>query len=572
MIEIKLHSGYFVLKLQDKEDTWILEQLQRKFSYNDVEYKYRYVQKVLTGEEPDLDSKEALLDLAFHSEAKYRNYICWKYNKLLNQEGGYERQEHFNFVDGRPFPPNAMWNGYRSALRFSRRTLETKPLWNGFLRDVLKQFEEWEIDLAESVHIDDLRAFKPAEYINPEPVYSHGDITLRDYQKPVIDKIRKDLQDYEGYGDLFGNILLDLAMAFGKSFTLPMITLNFPKLNVISLHNSSVLLSKQAADWRDMGLDFNLYLSKYKNVEDHLRAKGHDYKPKRGLNGKRVISMVQTLATRIKSGKVSEEDVSHFGIIVLDEIDLLATPDLETVMKIFQAGLVLTASGTPFLSWQGESRFRVLAMGGRERIKVTYEEMRDKGNSLPIRYIVNRYKISTAYALSAKLKDLKYNYMMQGNKGRFPDLIKIIENHPDESICVYAGGMELEEIEQLGEAIRKAGYKISVTHGSDPERSTKLLDYEQGRTKRLLSNRIIGVGWSVSHMKILVLYDPTGQRAKISQVAGRVIRLFEGMEEGLIYDWVDDDSGGLGHFYENSIIRQGVIQKELGTSPEQFNL
>ena len=275
--------------------------------------------------------------------------------------------------------------------------------------------------------------------------------------------------------------------------------------------------------------------------------------------GKRKTGEFMTIATMasvVSQGK-RKEQVFQKGddqLIFVDETHRVGAPTwLAAVMSIdafYRFGLTGTAfrnDGGTMLLW---------AYSGRKFGEISSKQLQEEGflaESIVYFVDVDKPKNLTPSMTYAEA----YRVGVVENIYRNKLIAEIVATHKNRSILVVVERIEQgEKIEQL---LKDLGIDCVYVSGTSKNRKEIKLDFESGKIRVLIATRIYNESADVPIIEVLINGAGGCSGIAVLQRIGRALRLKEGKDKALIYDFYDDFNWRL---REHSLIRMRYIKRE----------
>jgi len=249
------------------------------------------------------------------------------------------------------------------------------------------------------------------------------------------------------------------------------------------------------------------------------------------------IASIQTLARRTQDGE--------FGVIVIDEAHrAIAKSYVTHIFERHPRAIIIGLSATPIRS-DGRplgSHFDELVIGAR------YSELIEAGAivaprvySTPILPDLSEVRTSGG---DYNLEDLEAAV----NKGALiGNLLHEWQKHPRQRTVVFA--VSVRHSLAIVDMFRSAGVAAEHLDGTtpEPEREAILARLESGDTQVVSNVGVLCEGWDMPSCKTLILACPTKSLSKYMQMAGRILRPWEGVTPIVLDHGGNVDRHGLPH-------------------------
>lgn len=392
-----------------------------------------------------------------------------------------------------------LWDGY---IRFFSLAKKTLPI--GFLKDLQENFK---ID-----HIFEER--------NTKIIYDYNfnfKLQPRDYQN---DNVARCLVDKQG--------LVNLAMSSGK-------TLIFVILSMILRKNRVLIITHRKEIYNEILEKFEEYLGKtdigiitsdVTNLTDEIN-----------------IAMVQTLSNRLED-KDFKKWFDGINVIMVDEAHHLLAGNYIRIMKKSRAFMRFGFTGT--IPEDKLERFKVIQFFGDVISKIGSHELIEK--KLTAKPIINVIKCKSIPVTNYR-DSLKHNVVYNFDKS--VKILKLVEKHKDLKILIITDYINHGRI--LSRSLSMLKYKNAFLYSQIENRKNILAKFESGRISIIVSTNILDEGVDIKDIGVLILAFPRKSYRQVLQRIGRGMRIAEGKDTVLVYDFLDENDHYLkGHFHKRT--------------------
>lgn len=352
--------------------------------------------------------------------------------------------------------------------------------------------------------------------------------TIRPYQQAAVDSL------FEYFATNNGNPILALPTAAGKSI----IQAAFIQETLKRWPGEQFLLLSHVKEILQQDADKIAALMPDVSVGIFSAGLG-----KKELGYQVTIAGVQSIYKRA-------HEVGDISIVIVDECHLVSKTDdtmyqhfLRQLQKICPTVKIIGLSATPYRLDSGP------LTKGDNRIftdiayHITIKDLIDQGYLSPLTTAPTRSKANVA------------NVKKRGGEYITGDLEKVMNQ---EAITDAA----LKEVEQLcmdrkswlvfcvgvdhardvAQAIRLRGYSCEIVTGDTPKatRERRLTDFKNGKIRALVSVGVLTTGFDAPNADALICLRPTMSPGLWVQMVGRITRLCDGKENGLVLDFTDN--------------------------------
>ena len=149
-------------------------------------------------------------------------------------------------------------------------------------------------------------------------------------------------------------------------------------------------------------------------------------------------------------------------------------------------------------------------------------------------------------------KEYKSNIVENADRNQL--IADIVKDHPHDSVIVL-----IQQVEH-GEALKGLIPEAEFIHGTvkDSERQRTMQNFREGKLKCLIGTTVIGEGVDLPIANVLIMGGGGKARSQIMQNVGRVLRIFDGKDCALVYDFMDRGSRWIS---EHSLLRQQIYEQ-----------
>jgi len=377
------------------------------------------------------------------------------------------------------------------VVKFVHKVKDVYWLNNGFTKELLLLIKknEWKID--EVVDKRERFDFQKKEW-SDEEIKSF--LPNFDYVEHQVRMIRS---------------LLKSSVAIGKATTgagkgdVILSLMKMTKLKTLVLVNKIGLASQLRKRFIEGGLDFGT-------------CTGNGYKD--GRDG--VIATV---------GSVKKiPDLHNFKCLIGDEVHNFAASGFQDFLEKFSPAIKWGFSATP----EGNSAFRWMKI--RQYLGNIVEEigskelMKNKVITKPRITMIKNHVEQTpdwesAYKLSI-VQDYERNKWIQ----------ELVEKHNEPTLILIR---QIEHGELLQKLIPDAIFVSGINSISEREQVIK--DFEERKIKTVISSNVFNEGISINIIRVLIIASALMSKNETLQKLGRSVRLDEGKDEAIVYDFLD---------------------------------
>ena len=373
--------------------------------------------------------------------------------------------------------------------------------------------------------------------------------------RPEQDKALKELIKYD-------NGILHAATAFGKTVVSGAIIAQ-KKVNTLIILESSALIEQ----WKEA-------LNKFLNINEELPA----YETKTGRIRKRK-SLIGTLQGAHDSmtgiidiamaGSLCKKGEYHkllnqYGLVIIDECHHSASDTIANVLKEVKAKYVYGVTATPKRG-DGLEKINYMIIGPIRYSYTAKEKAKEQG----IRHFVYpRFTrtVSPRGVITSKMHPNEAYEIIHNNDIRDEQIIEDVKE------CVSSGRTPVilsrykDHSEKLYEQLKNyADHVFLMTGNNSKKEHKKILEQMQQIDKReslilIATGSLVGEGFDFPRLDTLFMATPVSFRGVVEQYAGRLNRDYEGKENVIIYDYVDNHIP----MFDNMYIKRLKAYKQIG--------
>ena len=231
-------------------------------------------------------------------------------------------------------------------------------------------------------------------------------------------------------------------------------------------------------------------------------------------------------------------DPEEFGYLVIDECHHGTADTYKRVLSYFQPAFTLGLTATPERT-DGEDLLETFQSVAH---KLDIQRAVEIGALVPVRCI----RIKTNIDLrDVRINGFKYNSLDLESKIMVPGRNQLIvdtwkEYVRDKQTVVFC--TSVKHADEMAELFCDNGIDArSVSGKTKPtERKRILQQYEEGRIPVLCACDLLNEGWDSPHTQVLFMARPTMSKTIYMQQLGRGMRLCEGKEFLMVFDFVDN--------------------------------
>jgi len=259
-----------------------------------------------------------------------------------------------------------------------------------------------------------------------------------------------------------------------------------------------------------------------------------------------TVGMLQTLNSLKESDSTSFKTIAnHYKMLIVDEAHHI-NANAKTYTKIINAIPAFyryAFTGTPIRSTTPTATdITLIASFGPVIDRVTREELVEKGYLVPAKVVI--IKLNTSHHTLVQDYLESYASPQEAYRAALTELLAMPERmealkeikakHPDEQILYLTTSVEYAE--RIGAEVGAV-----VVHGGtdSAEREYIYKQFKSGGIKCLVATNIYSEGVDFPKLAVVVLAEPFKSVIRLLQKIGRAMRVSEGKERCVIYDFND---------------------------------
>lgn len=248
-----------------------------------------------------------------------------------------------------------------------------------------------------------------------------------------------------------------------------------------------------------------------------------------------VCGSIQSVALNIERFKEND-----FAYIIIDEAHHASAETYQKVLAYFKPEFTLGLTATP----ERSDDKNILEIFKNTAHKLDIQTAVEIGELVPVRCI----RIHTNIDLTkVRFNSVQYNIRDLESKIFVPErntlIVDTFLNYvPTKRTVIFCASVR--HAEQIASMIRERGveaYAVSGTMKSS-ERKEFLSRFAKGEIKALCACDLLNEGWDCPETEVLFMARPTMSKVLYTQQLGRGMRLAEGKDSLLVFDFVDNAS------------------------------
>ena len=373
--------------------------------------------------------------------------------------------------------------------------------------------------------------------------------------RPEQDKALKELIRYD-------NGILHAATAFGKTVVSSALIAQ-KKVNTLIILESSALI-EQWKEALEKFLNINEGLPTYETKTGRVRKRksligtlqgAHDT-----MTGIIDIAMAGSLCKKGEYHKMMNE----YGLVLIDECHHSASETIANVLKEVKAKYVYGVTATPKRG-DGLEKINYMLIGPIRYSYTAKEKAKERG----IQHLVYPRFTRTVLpkgVITDKMHPNEAYEIIHNNDVRDEQIIEDVKN------CVAAGRTPVvlsrykDHSEKLYESLKShADHVFLMTGNNSKKEHKKILEqmHQVDKNESLIliaTGSLVGEGFDFPRLDTLFMATPVSFRGVAEQYAGRLNRDYEGKENVIIYDYVDNHIP----MFDNMYVKRLKAYKQIG--------
>lgn len=389
------------------------------------------------------------------------------------------------------------WDVYRWAVRQMQKTPET-------VKDELKVFLGNYPNFRE---IEDYLPTQKTKAINGE------NLELRPYQNEALDSLKKMRENHESIA------LLYQATGTGKTITAVMDAKSVGG-RVLFVAHTMELINQALKTFKSLWGDVTAgkYADSIKEVDAHI-----------------VCGSVQSIALNLD--KFKETD---FDYLIIDEAHHATADTYQKILAYFKPKFTLGLTATP----ERTDDINILDVFKNTAHRLDIKTAVEIGALVPVRCIRIRTNIDMT---KVRFNNVQYNIrdldvkicVLERNKLIVDTWLEYVKNKRTVVFCA-----SVKHAEQVAQMFKECGVAAEAVSGGvkTSERNETLAKFAAGDIKVLCACDLLNEGWDCPETEVLFMARPTMSKVLYTQQLGRGMRLSDGKNYLMVFDFVDNAS------------------------------
>ena len=260
-----------------------------------------------------------------------------------------------------------------------------------------------------------------------------------------------------------------------------------------------------------------------------------------------VLASVATIG-RENSARITRFANDHFGIIMIDEAHHSTATSYQNVINYFRTAAVTARPSTLLVGVTATPK-----RSDKESLNDVYDSVAinmDIVRGTKLKYLTPlvSWRVNSTTDLSRvrttagdfNIKDLA---AAVNNTERNTLIVETWQKRfPDKQALIFA--TDLEHVYRLVEQFQSIGVSAAGVDGSTPkeERRQIVNDFKAGKLMILVNYGIFTEGFNYPRLDLIIQARPTQSQLLLTQIAGRLNRLFDGKTVGHVVEIIDNHS------------------------------
>ncbi len=338
-------------------------------------------------------------------------------------------------------------------------------------------------------------------------------LQLKEHQQQALDSLQKMRENHETIA------LLYQATGTGKTITAVSDAIRFGK-RVLFLAHTHELVEQAATTFERLwnSISVGRYVDSVKQPDAFV-----------------VCGSIQSVALNIERFKEND-----FQYLIIDEAHHAAADSYQKVLAYFKPEFTLGLTATP----ERADEKSILEIFKNTAHKLDIQTAVEIGELCPVRCI----RIHTNIDLTkVRFNSVQYNIRELESKIYVPERNTLIVDTFMEYVSTKRTVIfcaSVKHAKNIAGMIRERGVNSCAVSGSmkASERKEYLLRFKKGEIKALCACDLLNEGWDCPETEVLFMARPTMSKVLYTQQLGRGMRIAEGKECLLVFDFVDNAS------------------------------
>lgn len=387
------------------------------------------------------------------------------------------------------------WDVYRWAVH----QLQQQP---ELVKDELRIF------LGQHPHFREIEDYLPTQ---KGKALDGSNLELKDHQQKALDALEEMRKAHESIG------LLHHATGTGKTVTVVSDAKRVGKKTLFLAHTIE-LVEQAAKTFRELWSDVTtgVFADNQKDRDTFV-----------------ICGSIQSIALHLDEFKEDE-----FGYLIIDEAHHAAADTYQKVLSYFKPDFTLGLTATP----ERTDEIDILDIFKHTVHRLDIQTAVEIGELVPVRCI----RIHTNIDLSkVRFHSVQYHIRDLESKIFVPERNQLIVDTwlqyvKDKRTVIFCASVK--HAEEIAERLYRAGVAAEAVSGAMKAslRQEVMEQFQKGEVKVLCACDLLNEGWDCPETEVLFMARPTMSKVLYTQQLGRGMRLAEGKENLMVFDFVDN--------------------------------
>lgn len=387
------------------------------------------------------------------------------------------------------------WDVYRWAVH----QLQQQP---ELVKDELRIF------LGQHPHFREIEDYLPTQ---KGKALDGSNLELKDHQQKALDALKEMRKAHESIG------LLHHATGTGKTVTAVSDAKRMGKKTLFLAHTIE-LVEQAAKTFRELWSDVTtgVFADNQKDRDTFV-----------------ICGSIQSIALHLDEFKEDE-----FGYLIIDEAHHAAADTYQKVLSYFKPDFTLGLTATP----ERTDETDILDIFKHTVHRLDIQTAVEIGELVPVRCI----RIHTNIDLSkVRFHSVQYHIRDLESKIFVPERNQLIVDTwlqyvKDKRTVIFCASVK--HAEEIAERLYRAGVTAEAVSGAMKAslRQEVMERFQKGEVKVLCACDLLNEGWDCPETEVLFMARPTMSKVLYTQQLGRGMRLAEGKESLIVFDFVDN--------------------------------
>ena len=368
--------------------------------------------------------------------------------------------------------------------------------------------DELRIFLGQHPHFREIEDYLPTQ---KGKALDGSNLELKDHQQKALDALEEMRKAHESIG------LLHHATGTGKTVTVVSDAKRVGKKTLFLAHTIE-LVEQAAKTFRELWSDVTtgVFADNQKDRDTFV-----------------ICGSIQSIALHLDEFKEDE-----FGYLIIDEAHHAAADTYQKVLSYFKPDFTLGLTATP----ERTDEIDILDIFKHTVHRLDIQTAVEIGELVPVRCI----RIHTNIDLSkVRFHSVQYHIRDLESKIFVPERNQLIVDTwlqyvKDKRTVIFCASVK--HAEEIAERLYRAGVAAEAVSGAMKAslRQEVMEQFQKGEVKVLCACDLLNEGWDCPETEVLFMARPTMSKVLYTQQLGRGMRLAEGKENLMVFDFVDN--------------------------------